>query len=250
MRIREWTGSDASHWTPDLQSHLCPLSSQSVLGPDVCSQLKRSHSTTAAEYPEQVKGISISTGLSYKHTRVTWVIRIESKQITLFVQRKQSSFFPRVKLRNKLESFMLIYSKQSFIWICFELNEPKKAFFFFFEWSHAEIGLRGEHIAPVSSCSGQQTASVVRYISLHPPIHPSGWYAHIVMQTQKTHKRVQQSTSWTQMKCHLQEHILLIHYVLPEVKHTSVFSHINLHTLKRTLSCGHFSWVGLLVLWG
>lgn len=73
---------------------------------------------------------------------------------------------------------MLIYSEQPFIRKCFELNEWKKAstsflFLFFeggcFEWSHAEIGLRGEHIAPVRCCSGQQSASVVRYISLHPP---------------------------------------------------------------------------------
>lgn len=61
-RIREWTGSDASHWTPDLHSHLCPLSSPSALSPDVCSQLNRSHSTTAAAYPEQVKGFSFPLG--------------------------------------------------------------------------------------------------------------------------------------------------------------------------------------------
>lgn len=55
-RIREWTKSDTSQWTLDLHSHLCPLSSQSAFGSDVCSQLNRSHSTTAAAYLELVKG--------------------------------------------------------------------------------------------------------------------------------------------------------------------------------------------------
>lgn len=58
LRIREWTRSDTSQWTLDLHSHLCPLSSQNAFGPDVCSQLNRSHSTTAAAYPELVKGVS------------------------------------------------------------------------------------------------------------------------------------------------------------------------------------------------
>lgn len=95
------------------------------------------------------------------------------------------------KVRNTaaILSLNLIYSKQSFMQICYKSNE-RRAFFFVcscFESSHAETDLRGEHIAPVRSCSGQQSASVVRCISLHPPIHPSGWHAHIVTRWQEKH---------------------------------------------------------------
>lgn len=75
-----------------------------------------------------------------------------------------------IQVRNKaMLSFLLMYNKQSLIQM-FSIKWAEESFFLsFFEWSHAEIGLKGEHIAPVSSCSGQQSTSVVRYISLHPP---------------------------------------------------------------------------------
>lgn len=118
--------------------------------------------------------------------------------------------------------------------------------FFFFEWSHAETGLGGQRIAPVSSCSGQHRASVVLYASLYtpPPPSPSFWLicTHTVMQA-KEHKHAQQSITWIQMKCHLREHILLAHNVLPkEKKAMHVFTsqkpaHTHTHTQRGAEPC-------------
>lgn len=55
LRISEWTRSDASQWTPDLHSHLCPLSSQSALCPDVCSQLNTATQPQRLHIPSESK---------------------------------------------------------------------------------------------------------------------------------------------------------------------------------------------------
>lgn len=105
LRVRDWTGSDASQWTLDLHPHLCPLLSQSGLSPDVCSHLNGGYSTTAAAYPHWVKGITFSTGLSSKHKRVAWAIQcVENKQITLSSKAAIFSvfFFPEMNSKNVL----------------------------------------------------------------------------------------------------------------------------------------------------
>lgn len=120
--------------------------------------------------------------------------------------------------------------------MCFELNELKRASFFFlgcFEWSHAELGLRGEHIAPVRSCSEQQSPSVVLYIFLHPPIHPSGWCAHIAMQSQRT---LTNTLSKASLEPKLRAICKSIFYSSitcnQQKKHTCVFTHEPANTLK------------------
>lgn len=102
------------------------------------------------------------------------------------------------------------------------------------------------HLSQVAPSSSQHLSSST--FSPPHPFHPPGLCAHI-MWSQKRHKHAQQSISWTQMKCHLKEHILLVHYVLQTEKAHEKSQCLSTWASKhptRTASCGHFSWMGLL----
>lgn len=243
-RIREWTKSDTSQWTLDLHSHLCPLSSQSAFGPDVCSQLNRSHSTTAAAYLELVKGGSYplcslpdmqelhnewrvnKLRYLFKGSYLSILRRLmRNKKISFPISPKRKYSMRSIIIQGFKLFFMLTYKKQSFIQVYFELNEII-SYFFVFKWSHAERGLGGNtlHLSVVAQGSSQLLLFSTSLSIPHPSFqHDTHKHTHTNrLAVAKAHKHTEQSISWTQMKCHLQEHILLFHYVLWEEKSTCI----------------------------
>ena len=153
------------------------------------------------------------------------------------------------KVRNTAAILILIYSKQSFMQICYKFNERRAFLHLFLFWikSCRNRPQRRTH------CTCQKllraAVSVCRPLHLTPSPHPS-----FRLTCTHSHAVAGKHTNTLSEK-HPMNHDKLPFEgalftrplrVIRRNRTRVCFSHINLHAVKRTASRGQFSWVGLL----
>lgn len=126
--------------------------------------------------------------------------------------------------------------------MCFELNELKRAFFFFLvvlnevmlNWASEENTL---HLSEVAQSSSRRLSSSTSFSIPHPSFRLMCTHRHAVAENTHTNtlskaspepklNAICRSIFYSSITCNQQK------------KHTRVFLHMN---LQNTLSCGHFS---------